>query len=506
MNLVPKIAWRNLWRHRRKSLSIGMMLLLGTLFMTIGNGLISGMEKGLAKNIINSFSGDIVVISAEKQNDDILLNQGGKPVKVIQNFYDVQKVLNQAAFIQKYLPAAVGRAFILSSRSDMRNIRLLGVDITKYHRFFSDSMKITEGRLLGNHERGLLISEAAREEICTNMYLWVFPEGQALNSKQIPPDLRDSQNLDKKDNLVLMGASETSTGMDIAVPVKGIIKYKSLNKVWGNYSIIDIDSFRETFHYVTEDDSKVEISDEEQTLLESDNLDQMFSSRNTFGKNVTVNGEITAKYVQAQTWRKVAKGKLDTESFNVVLIKLKPGISPNGALKKLNLLFRQQHLNVRAISWKNAVGTVGTIAMMIKVALNIFIMFIFFVVSIVIMNTLSMAAIERSSELGMMRAIGARRGFLREMFICETGTLAFFFGGIGIIIGCMVIYLLKIAGISTTNAVLQIVYGGDRLSPLVTVSDLVIELMELGFVTLISVLYPLQVIGKITPLDAISRE
>jgi hypothetical protein len=31
--------------------------------MTVGNGLISGMEKGLAENIVNSFTGDIVVIS-----------------------------------------------------------------------------------------------------------------------------------------------------------------------------------------------------------------------------------------------------------------------------------------------------------------------------------------------------------------------------------------------------------------------------------------------------------
>jgi ABC-type lipoprotein release transport system permease subunit len=63
MSLAFTIAWRNLWRHRGKSIVIGVILFLGALLMTVGNGLISGMEKGLAENIVNSFTGDIVVIS-----------------------------------------------------------------------------------------------------------------------------------------------------------------------------------------------------------------------------------------------------------------------------------------------------------------------------------------------------------------------------------------------------------------------------------------------------------
>jgi ABC-type antimicrobial peptide transport system permease subunit len=145
-------------------------------------------------------------------------------------------------------------------------------------------------------------------------------------------------------------------------------------------------------------------------------------------------------------------------------------------------------------------------AMMIKGALNLFIMFIFFVAIIVIMNTLSMAALERISEIGMMRAIGARKGFLREMFVYETGLLSFFFGGLGIIVGMIIIYILKTAGISTTNEILQLVYGGDKLNPLFTIGDLILGIVELGIVTGLAVLYPLKVVGKITPLDAITRE
>jgi len=163
-------------------------------------------------------------------------------------------------------------------------------------------------------------------------------------------------------------------------------------------------------------------------------------------------------------------------------------------------------MSVRAVSWKSAIGTIGSMAVMIKAALNIFVMFIFFVAIIIIMNTLSMAALERVSEIAMMRAVGAQKGFLRRMFIFETGILSFFFGGLGIITGIAVIYLLQAAGITTTNEILQMVYGGDKLNPVFTFPDLLIGVLELGIVTLLSVIYPLRVVGKIVPLDAIVRE
>lgn len=216
--------------------------------------------------------------------------------------------------------------------------------------------------------------------------------------------------------------------------------------------------------------------------------------------------QISVQEIQAETQRKTTKYNVDSGSYNLAFLKINDKVSPQKALTQLNKIFKKNHLGVKAVSWKDAVGTIGSMAVMIKAALNIFIMFIFFVAIIVIMNTLSMAAIERVSEIGMMRAIGAQKGFLRAMFISETGILSFFFGGLGIIVGIILIYLLKVAGISTTNEILQLVYGGDKLNPLFTTGDFILGIVELGIVTLLSVLYPLRVVAKIVPLDAIARE
>lgn len=506
MSLAFTIAWRNLWRHRGKSLIIGIILFFGALLMTVGNGLISGMEKGLSENIVNLFTGDIVVISNEQEKDDVLFEMMGKPLKVIKNFDEVRKVLDKEPLIRSYLPATAGMVFVLNPGSDMGNIMLLGVDIEKYCSMFPGSIKVTDGGLFKPGERGVLVSEEARKQAYDFMDFWIIPEGETLNRKKLPVDLRNLKELEVSNNLVFMGASTSNSTMDVRVPVKGIIKYKALNKIWGNYCIVDIESFREAHNYVTGAESKVEIPKEEKNLLESENLDQIFSSGDIIENNVVTNKSISIEDIQAQTERKVTKYNPDAGSFNLAFIKLKPGILQAMALKNLNREFKQKHLNVRAISWKSSVGTIGSMAMMVKASLNTFIMFIFFVAIIVIMNTLSMAAIERVSEIGMMRAIGARKGFLRKMFIYETGTLSFFFGGLGIITGIIVIYLLKAAGISTTNEILQLVYGGEQLNPVFSVGDFFLGIIELGIVTIISVLYPLRVVGKIVPLDAIGRD
>ena len=66
MKLIFTIAWRNILRHKGKSLVIGIILFTGAFLMTVGNGVISGMAAGIEKNIINGFMGDIVLMSLPK--------------------------------------------------------------------------------------------------------------------------------------------------------------------------------------------------------------------------------------------------------------------------------------------------------------------------------------------------------------------------------------------------------------------------------------------------------
>jgi ABC-type lipoprotein release transport system permease subunit len=197
---------------------------------------------------------------------------------------------------------------------------------------------------------------------------------------------------------------------------------------------------------------------------------------------------------------------VDAGAYNMVLVFFKPDATPEVALKKLNAALKDANLDVRAISWKKAIGPLGNMAMLIKAALFVFVMFLFFVAIIIIVNTLSMAALERTSEIGMMRAVGARKSFISNMFLGETAMLSAVFGGIGTIMGIFAVKVLTLSHITSDNDMIQLLFGGDTFRPFLSAADISLVIIQLLIVTGIAVLYPVKVARGITPLDAISRD
>lgn len=97
-------------------------------------------------------------------------------------------------------------------------------------------------------------------------------------------------------------------------------------------------------------------------------------------------------------------------------MKLQPGRDLLEAQAQLQQALDQGGAQVTVLTWQKAVGEVAQFASITQGALFVFVLFIFFVAIIVIMNTLSMAALERIAEIGMMRAIGAQRALSARCF------------------------------------------------------------------------------------------
>ena len=80
--LVFKIAWRNILRHKGKSIIIGSILFLGALIMTLGNATAIGMQKGVEQNIVRGFTGHIILVSDQETKDNVLFTPMAKPLKI----------------------------------------------------------------------------------------------------------------------------------------------------------------------------------------------------------------------------------------------------------------------------------------------------------------------------------------------------------------------------------------------------------------------------------------
>jgi ABC-type lipoprotein release transport system permease subunit len=197
---------------------------------------------------------------------------------------------------------------------------------------------------------------------------------------------------------------------------------------------------------------------------------------------------------------------LESGAYNLVFVLVDDDLSSEQAADTLTKALRAARVDARAITWRKASGMIGSTSALIKGILFVFILLLFVVAVIIIVNTLSMAALERSSEIGMMRAVGARKGFISFMFLGETAVLSFFFGGAGIVAGIVITIVLTLNNFTTDNDMVQLLFGGDTFRPLLSIPDVALVIAQLGLVTIAAVIYPIIVARGITPLDAISRE
>ena len=509
MKLILTIAWRNILRHSGKSIIIGVILFLGALLMTIGNGVIAGMDRGLEKNIVNGFLGDVVIISAKEKNDNILFKMMGESIEAVTNYKDIKKVLEKETCIKGHLPVGKNVTMVLNEdEGDPGYTMVIGTDFDAYRKFFPDNFTTIEGRLPHKNETGIIIPKKTREDLYDQMDYWLVPENSKLDESNLTNDAKQVRdNLIIKNTAVFMGMSDGESTSDIRMPVRGIVRYNALNTIWGHFSLMDIESYRQCLGYFSASDSSAFIPKEKKELLNLDNsnLDSMFSESNLIVTD-SGNRDISGINFKRKAIPKKEAVDLEAGTYNLVLVKLKKGISLDDGVERLNKSLAAANLGVRAVTWKKASGFIGSMATIIKGALFLFVTFLFFVAIIIIVNTLTMAALERTTEIGMMRAVGARKSFISGMFLGETAILSCVFGGIGILLGIITVQIIPMLNITSTNDLVQLLYGGDTFHPYLSIGDMVIVVMELVLVTFITVIYPVKVAKNITPLDAIARD
>ena len=521
-----KIAWRNLWRHKGKSLVIGAIMFLGAFLMTVGNAVIEGARDGMAENMVNRFTGHLILKAANEKKDEVLFGSPSS-LKVIPDYPGVKALLEQHDFIESFAPMTRGVAMILNPDGDSDETFIIGVNFEDYQRTFLNNIIPVEGELLSNGDRGILITEYTREKLFDNNVFWLVPDGMRveetllladtdaqdgaeINKPEIVAEARekyDQGTLKTVNDLIVLGFSSNSLGSDIRVPVKGIIKFHSLNKVWQEVTFMDIESYRESFGHISAADNAVELSEQQQMVLETDSMEDLFGDGDVVQETELREEGYDLEAMQQQTQRVQTDVDTDQGAYNLVAVKLQSGQNIPEAKARLQKLADAAGAQVTVLTWEQAVGEVAQFASITQGALFVFVMFIFFVAIIVIMNTLSMAALERVAEIGMMRAIGAQKGFVSKMFLSETFSLAFIFGGAGMLAGIVVSLVIADMNIPVTdNEFLSLLFGGDTFNPIVKSAGLVSGVIQLTIVTLLAVIYPLLIARKITPLEAISRD
>ena len=183
-------------------------------------------------------------------------------------------------------------------------------------------------------------------------------------------------------------------------------------------------------------------------------------------------------------------------------VMLKPGVNLQDAMVKIKGVIDTNKLGLTAMDWRAASGLVGNLVGVIYAVLAFSIFIIFLVSLVIINNSLVMSTLERTREIGTMRAIGAQRSEILWMFMVEAVVMAMVFGAIGCAIGYSLVAWFGHFGIFAGNDFMSFLAGGPRFYPALPAWGLPVAMIAVMVVTLISTLYPAWLAMRITPLAA----
>src|SRR5208283_2701325 len=125
------------------------------------------------------------------------------------------------------------------------------------------------------------------------------------------------------------------------------------------------------------------------------------------------------------------------------------------------------------------------------------------IVLILTTNSLVMSVFERTAEIGTMRAIGARRGFVQQLFIVETSTMTLASGTVGVLLGFLAVGLLDRISLHFSNQILVLLFGGASLHPGISGWNIVVSIVAALVLGLVAWIYPVRLALRIQPVRAI---
>ncbi len=124
------------------------------------------------------------------------------------------------------------------------------------------------------------------------------------------------------------------------------------------------------------------------------------------------------------------------------------------------------------------------------------------VAAIGVVNTMVMATLERTREIGVMRAVGAKRSTISRLFTLEASTLGFLGGVLGIGVG------LALVMVANPLVNKQLAANGIKAMNIITLPPWLIVSVVIGTtgIGLLAGLYPARRAAKLNPVDALRHE
>ena len=465
--IVLKIALRSIMRRKKRMISIGALVVFGTILIVFGQTFTLSARYYSRASIINNFTGDFILYS-DRSREKPSPFTFTTPLPNIQNIEKVTAFLESRRDVAVYVPLAQNYC-VLSIDRDEKKTELpfifYAVEPSRYRAVFPN-IKILEGSYFdlekgGSGSSGILVS-------------------QAQNSRY---DKYYGMSLKVGDRITLFGLTEGGSVNAIKTSVAGIFEPIYYANVFDYVNFIDFKSYSNLYNFTGV--AAGSLPGDLKEALASTNESDIFAL-----------GDKKLESINVETLKSEA-----LSGYTMIAVKLEPAANPPEFLESI----AQTGLPIKASAWNEASGGLAQVSSALQGFIYFAVALIFLIVTLILMNTLIINILERTSEIGTIRAIGGERGFVRALFLAETVLLNFAAGVLGVLISILLILAFQRSGVPLPKAVSNYLIGGGNLPLAVSAGPFLQAFIVVLAVSVIATIYPIRVATKITPLKAMSE-
>lgn len=469
---------------RRSSAVIVLFISFAVCLFCVANAVFDSTEQGIQTNYIASFTGDFIVLPQSKMQQSLfgdstpvtgdltVLSSIVPYEQIVQELSDLPEVdcvtgqISGAAMVERYDGANRSASYVF------------GVEGKDYLNVMK-SIKILRGSAYAHGERGAML--------CSQV------------AQKLGVDVGD---------IIQFVVADGPNYRIRAATVSAVFEYDVYNEIFSTFILVDPVTVRSLLGINEVYSSSDYDADEENTNLFTENnsfsdFDDLFADAQDYDEALISEDRIEDFFSQEEDDAAETVDLGESTTWNYLIIRLKEGEKASRVMRKVSKIFKRNEWPVRVADWRRAAGSTAIYLILLRNIFNIGIIIVLSAGFIIVNNSLVINILDRTREIGTLRAIGAKKRFISLQCMTENLILTLTSGVLGIIAGKICVHFINKAHIVLTNSLLVQLFGSEAIFVHVTVFNILKLLLLVIALALLGWIYPVINALKVSPVDAI---
>ncbi|MBL8965866.1 MAG: ABC transporter permease [Spirochaetaceae bacterium] len=475
MGLILKLALRTIGRRKGRMALIGGLVAFGTFLVVFGTTLATSAAAASREAIVRNFTGDFILY-AERSRDIPSPFAFNTPLPAIPNLDSLEAALGGLPDVESWTAYAQNYGLIQVEREG-RKLDLpfifYAVEPSSFGKVF-ENVSLAEGSFFGARAEGKATPIADPAAAEKGVAISLFQNEQYLKNYGV--------SLEPGEQVTLLGITEGGVN-SLRSRLVGTFEPRKYKSVFNYINFMDSASYATLYGF-----SGVE------ALPDSFNAGLAAAA----GNEDAIFGLAEADFGSLDLGSLVAA---PLSGATMVAVRLKEGADVDAVMAAA---LAKPGLGVKAARWDAASGFYAQIASALQAFIYVATALVFLVVALIFMNTLIINVVERTGEIGTMRALGSERSFVSGLFLAEALILNLGSALVAMILAGGAILAFGKGGLPLPETVSQFLIGGGPLALRAGVLPFIQAFAVVLLVSVLATIWPVRVATAITPLKAMS--